>query len=79
MSEQRKPTDEYVIIRHQPGYRLRRAVILVVFTVIAAAAGYAAGLPVRKPPMSNWRLKLRRWKRTIVKPGSNWSILNVAN
>tara|TARA_R110000824_G_scaffold4579_1_gene22061 strand:- start:5015 stop:5755 length:741 start_codon:yes stop_codon:yes gene_type:complete len=44
VSEQRKPTDEYVIIRHQPGYRLRRAVILVVFTVIAAAAGYAAGL-----------------------------------
>lgn len=44
MSEQRKPADEYVVIRHRPGYRLRRTTILLVFTLIAAAAGYAAGL-----------------------------------
>lgn len=44
MSEQRKPADEYVVIRHRPGYRLRRTSILLVFTLIAAAAGYAAGL-----------------------------------
>lgn len=44
MSEQRKPAEEYVVIRHRPGYRLRRTVILLAFTVIAAVAGYAAGL-----------------------------------
>jgi hypothetical protein len=44
VSEQRKPADEYVVIRHRPGYRLRRTSILLVFTLIAAAAGYAAGL-----------------------------------
>ncbi|WP_417519447.1 DUF6776 family protein [Marinobacter sp.] len=44
MSEQRKPAEEYVVIRHRPGYRLRRAAILVVCTLAAAAAGYAAGL-----------------------------------
>ncbi|SHK01567.1 hypothetical protein SAMN05216369_0010 [Marinobacter antarcticus] len=44
MSEQRKPAEEYVVIRHRPGYRLRRTSILLAFTLIAAAAGYAAGL-----------------------------------
>jgi len=44
VSEQRKPADEYVVIRHRPGYRLRRTSILLVFTLVAAAAGYAAGL-----------------------------------
>ncbi|MDO6444104.1 MULTISPECIES: DUF6776 family protein [unclassified Marinobacter] len=44
MSEQRKPAEEYVVIRHRPGYRVKRAVILAVFTLAAAAAGYAAGL-----------------------------------
>lgn len=44
MSEQRKPADEYVVVRHRPGYGLKRAVMLVVFIVLAAAAGYAAGL-----------------------------------
>lgn len=44
MSEQRKPAEEYVVIRHRPGYRLRRTAILLVFTVVAAIAGYAAGL-----------------------------------
>lgn len=44
MSEQRKPAEEYVVIRHRPGYRVRRTVILLAFTVIAAAVGYAAGL-----------------------------------
>lgn len=44
MSEQRKPAEEYVVIRHRPGYRLKRTLILLAFTIIAAAAGYAAGL-----------------------------------
>lgn len=44
MSEQRKPAEEYVVIRHRPGYRLRRTAILLAFTVVAAVAGYAAGL-----------------------------------
>lgn len=44
MSEQRKPAEEYVVIRHRPGYRLRRTAILLVFTLVAAIAGYAAGL-----------------------------------
>lgn len=44
MSEKRKPAEEYVIIRHRPGYRLRRTAILLAFTVVAAIAGYAAGL-----------------------------------
>ncbi|WP_144821388.1 DUF6776 family protein [Marinobacter piscensis] len=44
MSEQRKPAEEYVVIRHKPGYRLRRTALLVLFTVVAAVAGYAAGL-----------------------------------
>lgn len=44
MSEQRKPTEEYVVIRHRPGYRLKRALILIVCAVIAGAGGYAAGL-----------------------------------
>jgi len=44
VSEQRKPAEEYVVIRHRPGYRLRRTAILLIFTVVAAIAGYAAGL-----------------------------------
>lgn len=44
MSEQRKPAEEYVVIRHRPGYRLRRTAILLIFTIVAAIAGYAAGL-----------------------------------
>ena len=44
MSEKRKPAEEYVVIRHRPGYRLRRTAILLVFTIVAAVAGYATGL-----------------------------------
>ncbi|MFL1456208.1 DUF6776 family protein [Marinobacter sp. GN3S48] len=44
MSEPRKPAEEYVVIRHRPGYRLRRTLILLVFSVVAAVGGYAAGL-----------------------------------
>jgi len=44
VSEQRKPAEEYVVIRHRPGYRLRRTAILLVFTLVAAIAGYATGL-----------------------------------
>lgn len=44
MSEQKKPAEEYVVIRHRPGYRLKRTLILLVFTVAAAVGGYATGL-----------------------------------
>lgn len=44
MSDTRKPNDEYVVIRHRPVYRLRRTMILLAFTVVAAIAGYAAGM-----------------------------------
>lgn len=44
MSEERKPAEEYVVIRHRPGYRLRRSAILLVFTIVAAVAGYVTGL-----------------------------------
>ncbi|WP_303290374.1 DUF6776 family protein [Marinobacter sp. SS5-14b] len=44
MSEARKPSEEYVVIRHRPGYRLRRTLILLTFTVVAAVAGYLAGM-----------------------------------
>ncbi|HLT14322.1 MAG TPA: DUF6776 family protein [Marinobacter sp.] len=44
MSDTRKPAEEYVVIRHRPGYRLRRTVILLTFTLVAAVAGYLAGM-----------------------------------
>lgn len=44
MSQDRKPADEYVVIRHRPGYRLRRTAILLAFSVVAAVAGYATGM-----------------------------------
>ncbi|MBW0148693.1 DUF6776 family protein [Marinobacter arenosus] len=44
MSQDRKRAQEYVVIRHRPGYRLRRTAILLVFSVVAAVAGYATGL-----------------------------------
>lgn len=44
MSEQKKPADEYVVIRHRPGYRLRRFLILLAFSIAAAVGGYATGL-----------------------------------
>lgn len=44
MSQDQKPEHEYVVIRHRPGYRLRRTAILLAFSIIAAIAGYATGL-----------------------------------
>lgn len=44
MSESRKPAEEYVVIRHRPGYRLRRTLILLAFSITAAVVGYAAGM-----------------------------------
>ncbi|MCL7946148.1 DUF6776 family protein [Marinobacter sp. ATCH36] len=44
MSESRKPAEEYVVIRHRPGYRLRRTLILLVFSITAAVLGYATGM-----------------------------------
>jgi hypothetical protein len=44
VSAQKKPAEEYVVIRHRPGYRLRRSLILLAFSVAAAVGGYATGL-----------------------------------
>ncbi|MDL0432489.1 hypothetical protein QPM17_15195 [Marinobacter sp. TBZ242] len=44
MSESRKPAEEYVVIRHRPGYRLRRTLILLTFSISAAVVGYVAGM-----------------------------------
>jgi hypothetical protein len=44
VSENRQPAEEYVVIRHRPGYRLRRTGILLAFSVVAGIAGYAVGL-----------------------------------
>lgn len=42
MSDDRK-AGEYVVIRHKPGYRLRRTLILLVFSVASAVGGYLIG------------------------------------
>ncbi|KPP99192.1 DUF6776 family protein [Marinobacter sp. HL-58] len=44
MSEPRKPAEEYVVIRHRPGYRLRRTLILLIFSITAAVLGYVTGM-----------------------------------
>lgn len=44
MTDQKKPSEEYIVIRHQPGYRVRRTLILLVFTVAAAILGYVTGM-----------------------------------
>lgn len=44
MSEQRKPAEEYVVIRHRPRHKLKWIVFMAVLAVAAAAAGYAAGV-----------------------------------
>ncbi|TGN38367.1 DUF6776 family protein [Marinobacter confluentis] len=45
MSEQpRKPSEEYIVIRHRPGYRVRRTAILLTFSVVAAILGYVTGM-----------------------------------
>jgi cell division protein FtsB len=38
-----KKRDEYVIVRRRPGYRLRRTLVLLVFSVVSAAVGYLSG------------------------------------
>jgi len=44
VSEPRKPAEEYVVIRHRPGYRLRRTLILLIFSITAAVLGYVTGM-----------------------------------
>jgi cell division protein FtsB len=44
VSDQRKPAEEYIVIRHRPGHRVRRTLILLTFSVAAAVIGYAAGM-----------------------------------
>ncbi len=43
MPDDRKP-GEYVVIRHKPGRRIRRTLILLVFSVVSAVGGYMAGM-----------------------------------
>ena len=44
MTDARKPSEEYIVIRHRPGYRVRRTLILLIFSVAAAVIGYATGM-----------------------------------
>ena len=44
MTDPKKPSEEYIVIRHRPGYRIRRTLILLAFSVIAAVVGYATGM-----------------------------------
>lgn len=44
MAEQKKPSEEYIVIRHRPGYRVRRTAILLAFSIFAAMIGYATGM-----------------------------------
>jgi cell division protein FtsB len=44
VTDQKKPAEEYIVIRHRPGYRVRRTLILLTFSVVAAVVGYAAGM-----------------------------------
>lgn len=44
MTDQKKPSEEYIVIRHRPGYRVRRTLILLIFSVVAAIIGYAIGM-----------------------------------
>lgn len=44
MTEQKKPSEEYIVIRHRPGYRVRRTLILLAFSLATAIIGYAAGM-----------------------------------
>lgn len=44
MTDQRRPSEEYIVIRHRPGYRIRRTLILLAFSVAAAIIGYATGM-----------------------------------
>lgn len=43
MADDRKP-GEYVVIRHKPGRRIRRTLILLVFSVTSAVLGYMTGM-----------------------------------
>lgn len=44
MSAKRTPSEEYVVVRHRRGRRLRRTTILLIFSVTCAVLGYAVGL-----------------------------------
>lgn len=44
MTDHKKPSEEYIVTRHRPGYRVRRTLILLAFSVGAAVIGYAAGM-----------------------------------
>ncbi len=44
MKQDPKSAQEYVVTRHRPGQKLRRAVVILVVAVVAGVAGYGAGL-----------------------------------
>lgn len=52
MGDDRK-AGEYVVIRHKPGYRLRRTLILLVFSVASAVGGYLIGTTKDGSRLSN--------------------------
>lgn len=44
MSQEKKPAEEYVVVRHRPGRRMRRTAILLLFSVACAVLGYTVGM-----------------------------------
>lgn len=44
MSESRRPAEEYVVVRHRPGRRIRRTLILLMFSISSAVLGYVTGM-----------------------------------
>lgn len=44
MTDQKKPSEEYIVIRHRPGYRVRRTLILLAFSLATGIVGYVAGI-----------------------------------
>lgn len=58
MAESKKPEEEYVVVRHRPGHRLRRSLILLLFSVVCGALGYIAGVSQGEFPLSQ-RLEIR--------------------
>ncbi|MBZ2170421.1 MULTISPECIES: DUF6776 family protein [Marinobacter] len=44
MVDKRKPEQEYVVVRHRPGYRVRRTLILLTFSLLAGAIGFTVGM-----------------------------------
>lgn len=44
MRDRQKPAEQYVVIRHRPGYRLKWATVVIMLTLLSALGGYAGGV-----------------------------------